>query len=254
MIEMEAGDALATIDPDAGGRVAQLTVAGVDLLIDERSGGPLTWGCYPMAPWAGRVRHGRFHFDERIERLAINLEPHAIHGTTFTDTWSVVDAGRDYCEMTCDLRWQFGGRAHQHLHLDERGLTMLLSVIATSAAMPAVVGWHPCFRAPEWRQLEFGRMYVRDREHIAVPTLTTPKPLPWDDCFVDPVGTLRFGLQHVTVTVDSDCDHWVVYDEQPNLLCVEPQSGPPDAFNIGGATRLEPGEFLQRRMSIRWAA
>ncbi|MEY4176348.1 MAG: hypothetical protein RI900_3513, partial [Actinomycetota bacterium] len=45
---------------------------------------------------------------------------------------------------------------------------------------------------------------------------------------------------------------WVVYDEQPGLLCVEPQSGPPDAFNIGGATRLEPGELLQRTMTIGW--
>jgi aldose 1-epimerase len=44
----------------------------------------------------------------------------------------------------------------------------------------------------------------------------------------------------------------VVYDEQPGLLCVEPQSGPPDAFNIGGATRLEPGELLQRTMTIGW--
>jgi len=34
---------------------------------------------------------------------------------------------------------------------------------------------------------------------------------------------------------------------------VEPQSGPPDAFNIGGATRLEPGAILQRTMTLTWA-
>ena len=254
LIEMTAGDAQVTIDPGAGGRVVQITVAGVDLLVDDRSGGPLTWGCYPMAPWAGRVRHGRFVFAETPVQLPINLEPHAIHGTTFTDSWSVVDAGRDYCELTCDLAWPFGGRAHQHVYLDERGVTLMLGVLATSAPMPAVVGWHPCFRAPQWSSLEFGRMYARDVHHMAVANLVAPKPHPWDDCFVEPLGPLQFRQQQVTVTIDSDCDHWVVYDEQPHLLCIEPQSGPPDAFNIGGATRLAPGELLQRRMSIRWAA
>jgi len=254
MIELEAGDAQVTIDPDAGGRVAQITVGGVDLLVDERSGGPLTWGCYPMAPWAGRVREGRFRFDDTAVSLPINLAPHAIHGTAFTDSWSVADAGRDYCELACDLRWQFGGRTHQHLHLDEHGLTLMLSVLATTSAMPAVIGWHPCFRAPQWSDLEFARMYTRDQHHIAVPTLVPPKPRPWDDCFLEPLGPLRFRQQHLTVTVDSDCDHWVVYDEQPHLLCIEPQSGPPDAFTIGGAARLEPGALLQRRMTIRWAS
>ncbi|MEY4339935.1 MAG: hypothetical protein RLZ14_1785 [Actinomycetota bacterium] len=254
MIELEAGDARVTIDPDAGGRVAQITVGGVDLLVDERSGGPLTWGCYPMAPWAGRVREGRFRFDDTAVSLPINLAPHAIHGTAFTDSWSVADAGRDYCELACDLRWQFGGRTHQHLHLDEHGLTLMLSVLATTSAMPAVIGWHPCFRAPQWSDLGFARMYTRDQHHIAVPTLVPPKPRPWDDCFLEPLGPLRFRQQHLTVTVDSDCDHWVVYDEQPHLLCIEPQSGPPDAFTIGGAARLEPGALLQRRMTIRWAS
>lgn len=254
MIELEAGDARVTIDPDAGGRVAQISVAGVDLLVDDRSGGPLAWGCYPMAPWAGRVRHGTFRFDDAAVRLTINLEPHAIHGTTFTDPWSVADAGRDYCELTCDLRWQFGGRAHQHFHLDEHGLTLMLGVLAVTSAMPAVIGWHPCFRAPQWSAVEFGRMYERDPDHMAIPSLVPPKPGPWDDCFIEPLSPLQFRQRQLTVTVQSDCDHWVVYDEQPHLLCIEPQSGPPDAFTIGGATRLAPGELLQRRMTIRWAS
>ena len=30
----------------------------------------------------------------------------------------------------------------------------------------------------------------------------------------------------------SACTHWVVFDERPYATCVEPQTGPPDAFNI----------------------
>jgi aldose 1-epimerase len=58
----------------------------------------------------------------------------------------------------------------------------------------------------------------------------------------------------VALELTCDCDHWVVFDELPGLLCVEPQSGPPDAFNIGGATVLEPGEMLQRQLTFHWRA
>lgn len=252
MIELEAGDAFVTIAPTEGGRIAQIEVGELALLKDDRTAGPLLWGCYPMAPWAGRVRNGRFEFDDCVRRLPINLEPHAIHGTTFTKDWQVVDAGRDYCEMRCDLTWQFGGTAHQHLRLDEHGLACMLSVYAVQQPMPAVIGWHPCFLKPLQADLEFELMYRRDDSSVAVPELVPPKPHPWDDCFVRPTPPLRLHYPGLTLTITSDCDHWVVYDEPDDVTCVEPQSGPPDAFTIGGAVRLEPGELLQRHMALRW--
>jgi aldose 1-epimerase len=44
----------------------------------------------------------------------------------------------------------------------------------------------------------------------------------------------------------------VVYDLPAYATCVEPQTAPPDAFNIGGATWLEPGQELRRTMSLNW--
>jgi aldose 1-epimerase len=252
MIELEAGDAYVAVSPSDGGRIAQIEVGELSLLKDDRTGGPMTWGSYPMVPWAGRVRHGRFEFDGAAVQVPVNLAPHAIHGTGFVSDWQVIDAGRDYCELRCDLSWQFGGTAHQHLSLDEHGLTCMLSVYAVQRAMPAVVGWHPCLRKPLQADLRFARMNVRDVDHIALAELTEPKPHPWDDCFTDPVGPLRLHYPGLTLTITSDCDHWVVYDEPDDVTCVEPQSGPPDAFNIGGAAHLEPGELLQRHMSFRW--
>ena len=252
MIELEAGDAFVTVAPIEGGRVAQIQVGELALLKDDRSGGPMTWGSYPMAPWAGRVRHGRFEFDGRTHQLPRNLEPHAIHGTVFTADWEVVDAGRDYCELRTPLSWAFGGTAHQHLALDEHGLTCILSVYAVQQPMPAVIGWHPCFRKPLEATLDFEAMLVRDHEYIATAELVPPKPHPWDDCFVRPLAPVRLHQPGLTLTIDSDCDHWVVYDEPADVTCVEPQSGPPDAFTIGGAVRLEPGELLQRRMTLHW--
>ena len=252
MIELVAGDAWMTVHPDEGGRIGRLQVNGQALLNDNPAEMPFTWGCYPMVPWAGRVRRGQFSFDGRSYQLPINMTPHAIHGTGFVSRWEVLDAGLDYCDMAVDLPWAFGGRATQHLQLDEHGLAAVLSVYATAHTMPAVIGWHPCFTKPQSVDLEFATMYPRDDDYMPLRPLITPPPKPWDDCFTQPLGPLRLHYPRLTVTVDSDCDHWVAYDMPEHITCVEPQSGPPDAFNIGGAARLEPGDLLQRHMSIRW--
>jgi aldose 1-epimerase len=254
MIELHAGRAFLTVHPEDGGRLGRLEVGGWPLLQHHPSRGPMGWGSFPMVPWAGRVRHGQFLFDEQRYRLPINLAPHAIHGTAFTAEWEVLDAGQDYCDLQCDLTWPFGGTAHQHIQLLEGGLTCILTVYANALPMPAVLGWHPCFVKPAHADLHFARMYRRDLDGIAVATLVEPAPHPWDDCFIEPIGPLRMYHPGLTVTVASDCDHWVVFDHLDDALCIEPQSGPPDAFTIGGAARLEPGDMLQRHMTVHWTS
>lgn len=44
---------------------------------------------------------------------------------------------------------------------------------------------------------------------------------------------------------------WVVYNEDPVLVCVEPQSDVPDAFNRDPMT-LEAGATLDVWMKISW--
>ena len=127
-------------------------------------------------------------------------------------------------------------------HIDATGLTTTMSVTADDRAMPVSFGWHPWFRKPSSLDFFPTAMYRRDDEHVAVDDLVAVPDGPWDDCFLnhDPV-TLRIGGQ--TIRVTSDREHWVVYDERPYATCVEPQTGPPDAFNIA-IRRLEPGESL----------
>lgn len=57
--------------PQAGGRLAQIRVDGIEQLIGPDDGWPamIAWGCYPMVPWAGRVRDGRFRFEGREYQL-----------------------------------------------------------------------------------------------------------------------------------------------------------------------------------------
>ncbi|MCB1001843.1 MAG: hypothetical protein KDB40_21305 [Acidimicrobiales bacterium] len=254
MVELQSGRATVLVSPMSGGRVASIEVGGDELLVTGAPGDdPMQWGSYPMVPFAGRIRDGRFVWDDRTIQLPVNLPPHAIHGSGFTSRWDVVDQGRDHAELQCRLDWPLGGLAHQHLQLTPQALVCVLTVRADAEPMPVTLGWHPWFRKPLAAELAFARMYAKDDAGIPTGELVAPRPQPWDDCFVEPLGPLVLQISpHVTVTVSSDCDHWVVYTEPEHATCVEPQSGPPDAVNLGTATVLQPGEILQRTMTIAW--
>ena len=251
MISISSDTAVAAIAPDIGGRIARLAVEGVDLLVPgDGDDDPMMWGSFPMAPWAGRVRHGSFVLAGRPHQLAVDAPPHAIHGTTWARPWQVNTLDASSVSMWAPLGWEFGGTATQTIEIDSTGLSCELAVRADSEHMPAEVGWHPWFRKPIVLEFAPEAMYRRDEEGIPVGVLVAPGPGPWDDCFLntDPVRLVYDG---VVLTMVSDCDHWVVYDEPLHATCVEPQSGPPDAFNLHPRI-LEPGEQLTRRLRISW--
>lgn len=244
------------IAPQAGGRIAQIARDGVDHLVGHGEGtaAMIAWGSYPMVPWAGRIRHGRFVFDGADHRLSANLGGHAIHGLGFGLPWRVEAHAATHAELSLalpeDARWPFGGTARQRIEVDEDRLRMTLEVQAGEQAMPAAIGWHPWFRKPDAVEFAPEAVYPRDAEGIAVRPLAPPPPGPWDDCFVNerPV-VLRYGATRLRLT--SDCTHWVVYDETAHATCVEPQTGPPDAFNLAPAV-LRPGQALRAWYLLEW--
>ncbi|MCU1360722.1 MAG: aldose epimerase [Ilumatobacteraceae bacterium] len=259
MIQLESGTAIAHISAVDGGRVARLAIDGFDLLFTgDSSDDPKSWGSYPMVPWAGRLRHGAFQ--QRVDdettvtiEMPIDMPPNAIHGTAYTTRWDVIDQGIDHAELTCRLTWPLGGRAHQHVLLTDEALVCVLSVVSDHEAMPVTIGWHPWFVKPTTDRLIFDAYYSVDDEQIPTGDLLPPPPRPWDDCFVGPHPPLELDYPHgLRVVVQSDCDHWVVYDRRTHATCVEPQSGPPNAQNMGVAHMLAPGEMLQRTMTISW--
>src|SRR3546814_11161391 len=75
------------------------------------------------------------------------------------------------------------------------------------------------------------RFCPRDSDGLPLGPLDPPPPHgPWDDCFTGltwPIGLTWPGALSLSLT--STCDHVVLYDQQPHAICVEPQSGPPDA-------------------------
>ena len=256
IIRLQRGPLEVELAPAAGGRIAQIRVDGEDWLVgpDDNWPAAIAWGCYPMVPWAGRVRHGRFSLGGRDYALRANLDGHAIHGVGFARPWAVRSLGEASADMELalpnDAHWPFGGMARQHVVLGEDSLRLTLSAQAGAQPMPVVLGWHPWFRKPARLQFSPQAMYPRDEEGIAVLPTVDATPGPWDDCF-RVAGELVLERGAHRLRMSSDCTHWVVYDGTPHAICVEPQSGPPDAFNLRPRI-LPPGQCLAVRFDLAW--
>ncbi|HBZ48524.1 MAG TPA: aldose epimerase [Stenotrophomonas sp.] len=253
---LRAGRLEVALAPWAGGRIARIRHEGVEWLVDEQEGGAATiaWGCYPMVPWAGRIRHGRFNFNGRAYALPTNFGEHAIHGVGFALPWRIDSIAADSAtlslELPEDVYWPFGGTATQVIHLTPNSLELRLAVQAGTQPMPAVLGWHPWFRKPDELLFAPDAMYPRDEEGIARLPLERASLGPWDDCFINQKDiTLVYGGKRLTLRADAD--HWVVYDAATHSTCVEPQTGPPDAFTLAPKT-LEPGQQLELRFELSW--
>jgi len=242
--------------PQAGGRIAQIRYRDVEQLVGPDDGFPaaIAWGSYPMLPWAGRIRGGRFNFRGRSWQLPANLRGHAIHGVSMWLPWQVQSHDARSVELTLrlpqDRRWPFGGSAVQRIEAGPNELKMVLSVRAGDVPMPVAFGWHPWFRKPDLIEFHPTAMYPRDTDGIASLPTVAPRPGPWDDCFVNTSEVvIHRGGQRLCLS--SDCDHWVVYDETAHSTCVEPQTGPADAFNIAPRV-LAPGQEMQAWFRIEW--
>jgi len=256
---LEAGGARATVDPEQGGRVASLSVDGLELLVDEAEvdGEPTLWGCYPMVPWAGRVRDGHFPFQGRVHALPREAPPHAIHGVGHRNPWEVT--GPSSLRLDLVGLWPFGGAVTQDLGLAADALTLTMTVTASGRAMPVMIGWHPCFR-PRLDRGGTARLAITptamwERDTTGIPTgrlVPVPAP-PWDDAFADLQSGPRITWPGaVELDLVSTCPVWVVYDQDPRLLCVEPQTDAPDAFNRA-PTVLAPGDRITATFTIRWS-
>ena len=99
MIELKSDAAALAVDTALGGRIVSLLVGGVERILPKANARPSPlatgWGCYPMAPWPGRLSEGRIPTEEGEVRLEQNRPPTAIHGLVFDKPWSVVTQSDD---------------------------------------------------------------------------------------------------------------------------------------------------------------
>lgn len=177
-ITLTAGDAEAVVQPANGGRIGTLRVAGTELL---RQGD--RFGCFPMVPWCGRIRDGRFRDGATVHQMPLNAAPHAIHGTVRDGAWRVARRSQDEAVITYDLvdPWPYPGRVTQVVALTEDALTLTMSVETYGSSFPAQIGWHPWFHrnlGGEDVTLDFTPAWQEERGEDHLPTGNRVEPGP----------------------------------------------------------------------------
>jgi len=236
--EIDNGEIFLAIDVDQGARISSLRFREIECVLPFR-GETLTWGWYAMAPWAGRIRNGKISDRAGTEfQLPTNLAaPHAIHGFTLTNSWQEIGAGRFAIDFPAPYH---GARLEQRFELLDNALRWSLEYEAGELEIPAWLGFHPWFPRELDRggavEIDFhpGKMLERGPDQIPTGKLIAPTLGPWDDAFTEIRGVPRvFWEDALSIEVESDAPYWVVYNQDPDGVCVEPQSAPPDAANLG---------------------
>ncbi|KOU44381.1 aldose epimerase [Streptomyces sp. WM6373] len=246
--QLSAGGTEVTVDQENGCRISSLRIDGTELLRQ----GP-RYGAFPMVPWCGRMKDGRFHDGATVHQMPLDHPPHALHGFGRDARWRPAGASATEAAFTYDLvdPWPTPGRVTQVVTLAEESLTLTMGVETYGDSFPAQAGWHPWFlRNLGGRDVElsFDPAWQEERgaDHLPTGKRIDRQPGPWDDCFGMPDGvdvTLTWpGTLELRVTSRSE---WVVvYDEEAEAVCVEPQSGPPNGINTAPrlVTPLDPLE------------
>lgn len=282
MVTLTAGDDRCEVDLEAGGRLASLVAGRRERLLTRTSeeGLPdvLAWGSFLMAPWVGRLDHGRLPWRGRVFELPVDFQTNAIHGTVKDRAWTVQREDGTSVALSCalDEPWPFGGRVRQVVTLAPGRLELVAEVIADDQAMPASVGWHPWFARPQdgdvrvrlaaTGTLETGDDLVPTGKVDALGSLTDLRDgPPLGERYLDHVYTgvgmpavIEWPDLTMTVAWDPPIDSVCVHTPARGF-CVEPQTAWPDAPGLSargvqqtGLVVVEPGLPLRARTTWTW--
>lgn len=254
---LEAGPATVEVDADDGARITSLRLDGQELLVTGDGGG-FGYGCFIMAPWAGRLRDGRATAIGRS--IEVPREPddgHGRHGLVHSCPWDRTGPASWEVTVPPDPGWFASVHLRHDLRLAPDRLELTLTA-TTDAPTPVTVGWHPWFRRhldDTEVALDLPAAWFHPRDAAGIPTTERAPvpPPPWDDTFGGLTGPVELTWgQARRVTIETDAPVVVVFTERASTVCVEPQSGPPDEANQPDARIVTPAAPLVLRSTWRW--
>ena len=235
---LEDGELSIAIDIDQGARITSILFRDMEITLPSR-GSLVNWGWYSMAPWAGRIRDGVIRdSDDVIYQLPVVLDPpHALHGFGVMYGWE--DFGKGVARL--DLPYPYeGASVVQQIEVLDNALRWSLEYSSGEVTLPAWLGIHPWFARELGRgssaEIDFHALEMLSRGSDGLPTgeIVAPHQGPFDDAFTKVQGTPRVVWEDtLSVTIESDAPWWVVYNEDSEGVCIEPQTAPPDAVNLG---------------------
>ena len=262
MIGLRSEGFTADVVPELGGGLASFRHNAIDLLRPASGRDPFELSSFPLVPYPGRIRHGRF----ANVSLPPNRHgfPYPLHGHGWLAKWELVKQGADCCHLT--LRhaadyWQWSYRAELIYRLDANGLAMELSVHnLADDAMPLGLGQHPYFPGGAKIRTKLSHVLVPEADLVADRAEKIPKEwgfgaehqvgsVSLDHGFAGWTGSadLLWPDRALKVTASAEGRFLQIYAPPgENFFCLEPMSCLANAVNwpdaeFSGLKRLEPG-------------
>ena len=233
-----------------------------------------------LSPFPNRVKKGRYRFDGKDYRLAINFpsEGHSIHGLLYGAPLKEVERWSTNEEAGVELSYRYTGDApgypfpftiNLRFVYTANNLTCRTVVMNKgSKPMPLGDGWHPYvttgspiddlhLQFPAIDRIEIDSDMIpngRSSKYRRFRSLAPLRGEQFDDCFKleEGDGTARTVLSDlrkgVSLTVWQETgkekyNYLQIYTPpERKSIALEPMTGPPDVFNNGiGLIRLAPG-------------
>ncbi|MFV9474054.1 aldose 1-epimerase [Advenella sp. RU8] len=290
-LELKTGDARLVVAPHIGGAI----VAYKHVLADReyhwlRPVDPIhvqnanvsEMASFPLVPWAGRIRDGRFEYQGRkVHYPSLKQDsPHSIHGFLRNRPWQVMTHTDTRLVLAYTHEpddWPFAFKAEQVFELAENNLAIYLNISNTgNESMPLGMGHHPYFPKNEHTRLKarVGKAWYGDQD--VMPVKLDEHPLARE--MAQGIEIARYALDTPFIDWDHEAEiSWP--DEQRKLLisagkpfdflivyspagepwfCAEPFSNVTDCFNmrhthsareVGGQDVL-PGHTVKTRFSL----
>lgn len=283
MISITHGEFSANIVPHLGGGMASFRFGQVDLFRPASvealaAGDRFGIACFPLLPFPGRIRDGRFGDVQMKPNHPVT--PYPLHGQGWLGSWDLAGQTADSCWLRYRHKagdWPWDYAANQLYRLSECGLTILLTVRNLSdRPMPVGLGQHPYLPRGEGCRIETPLTQVLWPAADLVADEIRPVPAEWGFAPDHRVGSVA--LDHGFAGWPGGAD--IVWDGQPfrlrvsasasarflqiyvpegqDYFCIEPMSCMPNAVNWQGDAEesglrlLGPGETasLESQFSV----
>jgi aldose 1-epimerase len=288
-IFLREGDLTVGLAPHCGGALTRFEIgcahSALEILRPARTDPnhpycSLGTSCFPLIPYAGRLRDGRFELEGRSFQLPLNAPPerHSSHGDGWTRSWSLTHLDRRSAVMTlgADDQAPFRYQFTQLIIVEQDRLSVELSAGNLSDhRIPMGFGLHPYFsdRAGAFIRTKLPSCWRWDAELMPTSLDVNPQAsgllcgqavtqLPvaveyadWDGrAFIDwPQRGLR-----VELTTTPTLRHAVVWiPDGENFFCFEPMSHATDGFNrrladgsLEDIIILDPGAVARQRFDF----
>ncbi|MDP1899495.1 MAG: aldose 1-epimerase [Rubrivivax sp.] len=276
-VELRAGALRLALRPDLGGAIAGLWHGELPVLRSTEPGDLASArlaGCYPLAPYSGRLGYRRFRWAGHDYTTAPNFDdnPHSLHGVAWQRAWSVVQAAPAEAELAYrhapDTHWPFAFELRQRFVLTPDALEVHLAITNHAAQpQPVGVGWHPYFPKRHRSRVHIELTDRWESDASGLPTRRVPQSgidgdvahLAFDHCFEGWHGPAQLRDEKLSVRLSSSLPYLVVYTpESKPYYCVEPVSHVSNALHMAepaahGLRALAPGATLDAWMKLEIA-